>query len=75
MESSDRPSINPPEIQALSITQEGAPTSWRARGYVEGLGWLEAWGTDLPTALAALQALATQRVAEADEVVTKDETP
>ena len=42
---------------------------------VEGIGWLEAWGTDLPTALAALQALAAQRVAEADEAVKKDETP
>jgi hypothetical protein len=42
---------------------------------VEGLGWLEAWGTALPAALAALQALAAQRVAEADEAVKKDETP
>jgi hypothetical protein len=56
-----------PEIQALRVTQEGAPTRWLARGYVEGLGWLEAWGTDLPAALEALQALAAQRVAEAVE--------
>jgi hypothetical protein len=51
-----------PEIQALRVTQEGAPTRWLAKGYVEGIGWLEAWGTDLPTALAALQVLAAQRV-------------
>jgi hypothetical protein len=28
----------PPTIQALGITQEGAPTRWHATGYVEGLG-------------------------------------
>jgi hypothetical protein len=63
MESPDRPSINPPQIQALGITQEGALTRWKATGYVEGIGWLEVWGTSLITALEALQALATQRVA------------
>jgi hypothetical protein len=67
--------MTPPKIQALGITQEGAPTRWRATGYVESLGWLEAWGTSLPTALAALQALAARRVAEAaeGEVEAKDE--
>jgi hypothetical protein len=39
---------------------------------VEGIGRLEAWGTSLPTALAVLQALAAQRVAEAAE--EEDET-
>jgi hypothetical protein len=37
---------------------------WHATGYVEGLGWLEAWGTSLVTAMEALQQLAAQRVAE-----------
>jgi len=35
-----------------------------ARGYVKGLGWLDARGTSLVAALEALQALAAQRVAE-----------
>jgi hypothetical protein len=33
-------------VRALRA-DEGAPTCWRARGYVDGLGWLEAWGTSL----------------------------
>jgi hypothetical protein len=59
--------MTPPKIQALGITQEGSPTRWRATGYVEGIGWLEAWGPSLIAAWEALQALATQRVAEAAE--------
>ncbi len=59
--------MTPPKIQGLGITQEGTPTRWRATGYVQGLGWLEAWGPSLPTALTALQALAMQRVAEMEE--------
>jgi hypothetical protein len=59
--------MTPHKIQALGITQEGAPTRWRATGYVEGLGWLEAWGTSLIDALKALQALAAQQVAKAAE--------
>jgi hypothetical protein len=43
--------MTPPKIQALGITQEGAPTRWRATGYVEGIGWLEAWGPSLITAM------------------------
>jgi hypothetical protein len=39
--------MTPPEIQALGITQKGDATRWRARGYVDGLGWLEAGGTSL----------------------------
>ena len=54
-----------PTIQALGVTQEGSPARWRATGTVEGVGWLEAWGTSLIGALEALQALAAQRVAEA----------
>ena len=51
----------PPTIQGLGVTQEGSPTRWKATGVVEGLGWLEAWGTSLPAALKALQALAMRR--------------
>jgi hypothetical protein len=61
-----------PKIQALGITQEGAPTSWRATGYVEGLGWLEARGPSLIEAMEALQALAARRVAEAAEGQEED---
>jgi hypothetical protein len=53
-----------PKIQALDITQQWSPTSWKATGYVDGVGWLEAWGTSLVDAMEALQALAAQRVAE-----------
>jgi hypothetical protein len=56
-----------PTIQALGITQEGDPTRWRATGYVEGIGWLEAWGTSLIGAMEALQKLAAQRVTEQAE--------
>jgi hypothetical protein len=34
-----------PKIRALGITQEGASMRWKATGYVEGIDWLEAWGT------------------------------
>jgi hypothetical protein len=64
-----------PEIQALGVTQDSFTMRWQARGYVEGIGWLEAWGTDLPTALAALQALAARRVAEAAEGVEGEKAP
>jgi hypothetical protein len=53
-----------PKIQALGITQEGSSTRWKATGYVDGVGWLEAWGTTLIEAMEALQALAAERVAE-----------
>jgi hypothetical protein len=33
-----------------------APTRWKATGYVDGVGWLDAWGTSLIVALEALQA-------------------
>jgi hypothetical protein len=66
--------MNPPELQALGITQGSFSGRWQARGYIEGLGWLEAWAESLVAAMEALQKLAAQRVAEADEVVKKDET-
>jgi hypothetical protein len=51
------------KIKALGITQEGSPTRWKATGHVDGVGWLEAWGTSLIDAMEALQTLAAQRVA------------
>jgi hypothetical protein len=66
--------MTPPKIQALGVTQEWPGTSWKATGYVDGVGWLAAWGPSLITALEALQALAAQRVAEASKVVEEDET-
>ncbi len=56
-----------PKIQALGIVQDGSPTRWQARGYVEGVGWLEAWGRSLIEAMEALQALAAARVAEQEQ--------
>jgi hypothetical protein len=55
------------KIQALGITQEWSPTSWKARGYVDGVGWLEAWGTSLIGAMGVLQALAAQRVVQQEQ--------
>jgi hypothetical protein len=59
--------MSSPKIQALGITQEWSTTSWKATGYVDGVGWLEAWGSTLIDAMEALQALAAQRVAEPEE--------
>jgi hypothetical protein len=69
--------MTPPEIQALRVTQEGAPTRWLARGYVEGIGWLEAWAESLVEAMEALQKLVSQRVAELEhhEANTDREEP
>ena len=56
--------MSTPKIQALGITQEGSPTRWKATGYVDGIGWLEAWRTTLIEAMEALQAPAAARGAE-----------
>ena len=56
-----------PKIQGLGITQEGLPTNWKATGYVEGIGWLEAWGLSLIDAMEALRALAVQRVVQQEQ--------
>jgi hypothetical protein len=53
-----------PKIKALGITQDWSATRWKATGYVEGVGWLEAWGPSLVDAMHALQALAAERLAE-----------
>jgi hypothetical protein len=67
--------MTPPKIQALGITREWAGTSWKATGYVEGIGWLAAWGSSMVAALEALQALAAQRVAEAGAEGPAEEQP
>ena len=59
--------MKPPKIDALGITQQWSTTSWKATGYIEGVGWLEAWGTSLIGAMEALQVLAAQRMAQQEE--------
>jgi hypothetical protein len=59
--------MNPPWIHALGITQEGAPTRWKATGYVDGVGWLEPRGTSLIDGMEALQRLAADRVAQQEQ--------
>jgi hypothetical protein len=56
--------MSPPKIRALGITQDGFTMRWKARGDVEGIGWLEAWGDTSLGALEALQRHAAERVAE-----------
>jgi hypothetical protein len=56
-----------PKIQALGIVQQGSLTSWKATGYVEGVGWLEAWGSTLVEAMEALQQEAERIIAKAGE--------
>jgi hypothetical protein len=45
--------MNTPKIRALGITQQGSPMRWKATSYVDGVGWLEAWGTMLIDAMEA----------------------
>jgi hypothetical protein len=54
----DKPSMTPPEIQALGISRQWSTTDWKAAGYAEGMDWLEAWGASLIAAMEALRALA-----------------
>lgn len=54
----------PPTIKGIGITQQGSPTSWKTTGYVDGVGWLEVWGTSLIGAMEAIQALAAQYITE-----------
>jgi hypothetical protein len=53
-----------PEIRALGIVQDGFTMRWKATGEVEGLGWLEAWGSTLVEAMEALQAEACRVMTE-----------
>jgi hypothetical protein len=53
-----------PKIQALSIVQNPHSMRWKASGYVDGVGWLEARGRTLIEAMETLQALAAERVAQ-----------
>ena len=59
--------MNRAKIQARGIRQEGASTRWSATGYVDGVGWLEAWGTTLVQALEAWQAKVDRFVAHRGE--------
>jgi hypothetical protein len=54
----------PPTIKGIGITQQGSPTSWKATGYVDGVGWLEVWNISLIEAMEAIQALAAQYITE-----------
>jgi hypothetical protein len=56
--------MNTPEIRALGIVQDSFTQRWKARGEVEGVGWLEAWGSALVEAMEALQAKARRVTAE-----------
>jgi hypothetical protein len=60
----DPSAMNTPKVRALGIVQDGSPTRWKAGGEVEGIGWLEAWGTSLVGALKALQARAAEMARE-----------
>ena len=54
--------MTPPTIQALGVTQAWSGTSWKATGYVEGIGWLAAWGPSLVAALEALASAVKERL-------------
>jgi hypothetical protein len=56
-----------PKIQAFGIRQLWSPTYWHASGYVEGVGWLDAWGRSMIDAMEALQTLAAQRIMEREQ--------
>jgi hypothetical protein len=60
----DLSALNTPKIRWLGIVQDGSPTRWKATGEVEGIGWLEAWGTSLVGALTALQIHAAEMARE-----------
>jgi hypothetical protein len=59
--------LNSPTIQGLGMVQDGFTRRWKATGEVEGVGWLEAWGSTLLEAMEALQAQMGQRVVELGE--------
>jgi hypothetical protein len=56
--------MSTPKIHALGIIQDGFTMRWRARGDVEGVGWLEAWGDMLLKAMEALRRHAAELVAK-----------
>jgi hypothetical protein len=58
--------VSTPKIRGLGIVQDGFTKRWRATGEVEGLGWLEAWGSTLIEAMETLQALAAKMEGEKD---------
>mgnify|MGYP003288545423 CR=1 FL=1 len=65
--------MNRPKLRGLGITQDGFTMRWKARGHVEGVGWLEAWGHTLVEAMEALHREAAERVAE--RPVQEDQHP
>jgi hypothetical protein len=58
--------MSTPNIRGLGVVQDGSPNRWKATGYVDGVGWLEAWGTTLVEAMEALQARAAKIVTDKD---------
>jgi len=56
--------MNAPNIQGLGVVRDGFTKCWKATGEVEGVGWLEAWGSTLVEAMEALQAKAAKVTAE-----------
>jgi hypothetical protein len=66
--------MNSPKIRTLGINQDGFTMCWKARGDVEGIGWLEAWGDTFLEALEALRRHAAERVAERP-ALEEDRTP
>jgi hypothetical protein len=67
--------MTPPQIQALGLVQDRLTGRWKATGSVEGLGWLEAWGTSLIGAMEVWQALAAVRVAEREQETPSGRPP
>jgi hypothetical protein len=56
--------MSTPNIREFGVVQDSFTTRWKATGEVEGVGWLEAWGTTLVEAMEALQACAAEIVTE-----------
>jgi hypothetical protein len=50
--------MSTPKVQALGIIQDSFTKCWKATGEVEGVGWLEVWGSTSVEAREALQAKA-----------------
>jgi hypothetical protein len=53
-----------PNIRGLGIVPDRFSGRWKATGYIEHMGWIEAWGATLVEAMEALQTRAARCVAE-----------
>jgi hypothetical protein len=62
--------MTPPKIQALGIVQDGWTMRWRATGYAAGIGWLEAWGPSLISALEVCRGMFGRRVYAVSDINT-----